>query len=189
MNSASIKELAKKYPIPIISLFVIVVTGAAYLYRASAVTELKSQCEDASRDVEKYLTNIANSAQLDEQLKQLAAANEEISARLVDPQNLAMILQYFYKLEAESGVKLLGTRPTGALQKSAALKGGYKIAQYDVSLQGSFPKVLTFLRKLEQGSCYCRITTANVRPTNEAADRKEVTEIAISLTVEILGKG
>lgn len=194
MDLGIIKNTAKKYPLGTVAAAALVVLLGALFFRRSNMTDMKADLENNTEESQRHLTNISYSAQLEDHLHALENANRVISSRLVNPQDLAVNLQYFYKLEAETGVKLLDTRPAAASNTSGrpvvAMKGGYKPVQYAVSVQGSFTRVLTFLRRLEQGSYYCRIVTANCNSAQEdsSAEKKGSGDIVLSLTVEILGK-
>jgi hypothetical protein len=193
MDIGIIKTTAKKYPLGTTSAAVLIVMLAALFIRRSSMAEMKASLEGNAAEAQRHITNISYSIQLEEHLHALENANRVIASRLVNPEDLALNLEYFYKLERETGVKLLDTRPAAASPGSAraavAMKGGYKPVQYAVSLQGSYARVLTFLRRLEQGSYYCRVVTANCNlAQEEASGKKGASEIVLSLTVEILGK-
>lgn len=196
MDLGTIKTTAKKYPLGTAAAAVFLVMLGVLFMRRSAMEDMKAALERNTDESQRHLTNISNSSQLAEHFQALENANRVIAGRLVDPQTLAINLEYFYKLERETGVKLLDTRPASAsttAAKGPAMKGGYKPVQYAVSLQGSYTRVLTFLRRLEQGNYYCRVVTANCNPAQEdtsaaSADKKAPAEIILSLTVEILGK-
>lgn len=196
MDLGIIKTTAKKYPLGTAAAAVLIVMLGVLFMRRSAMADMKATLERNTDESQRHLANISNSSQLAEHLQALENANQVIAGRLVDPQNLAINLEYFYKLERETGVKLLDTRPASAASAigrgAATIKGGYKPVQYAVSLQGSYTRVLTFLRRLEQGNYYCRVVTANCNPAQEdtsaANADKKAAEVILSLTVEILGK-
>lgn len=191
MDLGNIKNIAKKYPLGTVAAAVLVVMLGVLFLRRSSMTDIKTTLESSTQESERYTTNISYAVQLEDHLHSLEDTNRVIVSRLVNSQALLDNLQYFYKLEAETGVKLLDTRP--ASTPAVAMKGGYKPVQYAVSLQGSYAHVLTFLRRLEQGNYYCRVVTASCNLAqqdfnNTSSDKKTAPEIVLSLTVEILGK-
>lgn len=195
MDFATIKTSAKKYPLGTAAIAVLVVMSAALFFRSSTMTDTKAALEQNTSEAQRHLSNISYSAQLEEQFQALENANRTIASRLVNPQDLAINLEYFYKLERETGVKLLDTRPAspspGPASRAPVMKSGYKPVQYAVSLQGSYSQVLTFLRRLEQGTYYCRVVTAscNLAQEDSSAEKKTASsQIVLALTVEILGK-
>jgi hypothetical protein len=154
--------------------------------RHLAMSEQQELFDAKAAEGQKLATNVAYSSQLDEHVRALEDANKLISGRLVNPQDLAINLQYFYKLEAETGVKLLDTRPAGSVSsKPSAIKGAYTPVPYVISLQAGYARALTFLRKLEQGNYYCRVINASCA---QAGQEKASDEVILTLTVELLGR-
>lgn len=184
------KEFFKKYPVATVSAAVAVIVLAGFFFRSSTISDLRANLEAKSAEAQKQSTNISYSAQLDEQLNALREANKQISGRLVNPQELAINLQYFYKLETETGAKLISASPATLSQgRPQVFKTGFKPVPYTISVQGSFFQIVSFLRRLEQGSSYCRIIAASCSPTQEEGqDKGEPSAIALNLSIEILGK-
>lgn len=186
MNTDSIKVLYKKSPVAFVASAVAIVLFGAYFYRHGALAEMQAQVEQRMADGQRQATNVNFANLLDSQLQAIEVANTNVASRLINPNDLANNLQYFYKLESEAGVKLLNTpRPTAEKIKTG--KGLYVPVQYAVSVQGSYKQVLTFLRKMEQGVYYCRVKGAvcsEAQKTNESAQA----EVVLSLTVELLGR-
>jgi Tfp pilus assembly protein PilO len=54
---------------------------------------------------------------------------------------------------------------------------------YSLSVQGSYAKVITFLRKLETGSQFVRVTSATLNPVPTG----EPGTVTLSLSLEVLG--
>ncbi|MBK9992214.1 MAG: hypothetical protein IPP19_16185 [Verrucomicrobia bacterium] len=186
MNTDSVKTLYKKSPVGFIATAVAIVLFAAYFYRHGALSEMQAHVEQRTADGQRQAANINFANQLDLQLQAIETANSTVSSRLINPNDLANNLQYFYKLESEAGVKLLNT-PRPASETVKSVKGVYVPVQYAVSVQGSYKQVLTFLRKMEQGVYYCRVKGAvcsEAQKTNESAQA----EVVLSLTVELLGR-
>ena len=193
MDVSVLKIGFKKYPVGTVSAVIFLLVTGGVMFRNSSRSRIQEELEQNNAQARRIEANIACSAQLEEQLNAMEKANALISSRLVNPQDLAVNLQYFYKLETETGIKLIDARPAASLTptRPPAMNGGYRPVQYTVSLQGSYLRVLTFLRKLEQGACYCRIATATCSLAHEeVVDKKDrdVAQVVLSLTVEILGK-
>lgn len=193
MDIGIIKTTAKKYPAGTISTILLVLVVGLYAWRHSTFGDAQDALTRNSEQSQRYQNNISNSVQLEEQFHAIENANRIILGRLVNPQDLALNLEYFYKLERETGVKLVETRPASAFSNkpTAASKNGFKPVQYVLSLQGTYMKTLTFIRRLEQGSYYCRVVSASCNAAQEDSldkDKNAVPEVMITLTVEILGK-
>jgi hypothetical protein len=144
-------------------------------------------------DRDRVSLNIKYSAQLAEQEAAMTAALKTIEGRLIRPGELGINTQYFYELETATGVKMLDLRqsnpaaattaPGGAVAARAA-KITYVPVGFTVSVQGTLPQLLDFLRQLENGAHYCRILTASFG--GSAAARKTV--LSLSLSLEVLGQ-
>ena len=188
MNTEAIKALYKKHPVGAAASAVAIIVIGLFLYRHAALAEMQTQLDQKMTDGQRLATNINYATLLENQLQAMEAANSSVGSRLINSNDLANNLQYFYKLETEAGVKLLNTpRPAAEVGKAGGAKGIYIPVQYAVSVQGSYKQVLTFLRKLEQGVYYCRVKNAvcsQAQQTKESASE----EVVLSLTVELLGR-
>lgn len=192
MNLGSLKALVKKFPVGSSALVVGLITLAALIFRYLDVATLQETHDKTAAEGQRLASNISHAGQLSEQTQVLEAANAIIAGRLINPSDLAINLQYFYKLEAESGVKLIDTRPVDTRARAkAAVKGSYTPVQYVVSLQGGYGRVLAFLRKLEHGTHFCRVISSSISETQgdqEKTGGEKNSEMVMSLTVELLGK-
>jgi hypothetical protein len=188
MNLAALKTYIKKYPVGASAGLLALVMASALVFRHFDFAETQSAFDVSAAEGQKLEANIAYAGQLEEQLKALEEANKMIAGRLVNPSDLAINLQYFYKLEAETGVKLVDTRPIDSRAPAkAAAKGQYTSVQYAVTLQGSYARTLTFLRRLENGASFCRIISGSCTQA-QAEQGKGSGETSMSLTVELLGR-
>jgi hypothetical protein len=112
MNFGSLNvSYIKKYPAGIGAAVLALVMIVALAVRHMEFSEQQAVYDNTAAEGQKLAANIAHAGQLEEQLKALEEANKTISGRLVNPSDLAINLQYFYKLEADTGVKLLDMHP------------------------------------------------------------------------------
>jgi hypothetical protein len=141
----------------------------------------EAELAEKSALAEKYALNIKYTAQLKEQLEALEAANKKIESRLTRAGQQGINTQYFYKIERETGVKIVSFGQLGNPAKST--KASYVAIGFTVAVQGSLPQILDFLRQLEGGAHYCRVLTANctVNPSARSGP------LTLSLTLELLG--
>ena len=195
LTGQDIAAAFKKHPIALTGAVVALIFGGATYYRHTAVPETESLLEQRSAESERLKNNIRYSALLDDQLIALKAANREIEGRTVRPAERATNYQYFYKLEADTGVKLLDLRQMElataagtARPAKAAPKPTYTGVPYAVAVQGSYSEVLTFLRRLEGGLHFCRVLSASVSLSrSEGETTSEAQPVTLSLTLELLG--
>jgi hypothetical protein len=150
--------------------------------RMEALPDAEAELTQKSAASERVALNIKHAAQLKEQAESMVAANAAIDKRVIRASQLGNNTQYFYQVESATGVKILDLRQTTATVAKPA-KGTYAPVSFAVTVQGSFPQILGFLRQLEGGAHYSRVLTATCS-TNAAARASPLT---LALTLELLG--
>jgi hypothetical protein len=177
---AAIKKNPVSFGCAVLSCLLI---GAIY-FRSGALAEAETLLAQKTADGEKITSNIQYSSQLKEQTETLEAANKEIASRIIQASQLGTNTQYFYKIESETGVKIIDLRQTTPATVAKPAKGAYLPVAFAVSVQGDLGKILDFLRALENGAHYCRVLTA----TCSANSTTRSTPLTLALTLELLGK-
>lgn len=199
VSNEQVVALIKKNPIATVCLVVSVGVFAALYFRADLAATAEADLEQKTKEGRRMANNIKYAAQLDEQLAAVTAANATINRRLVRASELASNLQYFYRLESDTGVKLVDLRQvsiagdTRAKPKSAP-KTAFEPVNYAVAVQGSYTQLVGFLQRLEHGEHFSRILTATFMPAagvggEEAAGpgtRPEM--LTLTLSVDLLGQ-
>ena len=182
MSKDELLAFVRKNPIGIgCGLLSLVVGGCAY-YRSGQVAESEAELSQKSMEGQRLASNLRNANQLQEHYEALVAANKVIDARLVRASQLTINLRYFYKIESETGVKLT-TDPRispPAVKKDA--KAAFVPLPCNLSVQGTLPQLLGFLRRLESGTHYCRVLTFSLAGS---VDRNS--PLNLSVSVELLG--
>ena len=171
----------KKYPLLVASGIVSVLLLTT-LYVRSDLSDIKqAELDQLTAEGNRYRANIANSAQLKEQLDFLIQANNAVKERAFKAKNMALNLQYFYRLEAETGVKYLDLRPGSRNEpgKTPKSTGTYIPLNYVVNVQGDFTQVITFLKRLEQGVYFCQINSAQATGVGSS--------VTLNLNLDLLG--
>jgi Tfp pilus assembly protein PilO len=180
-STSSVVTVVKKNPIGVVCGLLTLALAATVYFRSDRGEELQTELDQKSAEASRLALNLKNSAQLKDQLDAIVAAQKQIESRLMRADELPTNRQYFYKLEADTGVKLLD----GSLRQSPGSKKdskAYLPTTFSVSVQGDYRQILTFLRRLETGSRYCRILTASCNSTAERGPT-----LVLSLTLELLG--
>lgn len=178
MTTAELLGWIKKNPISVGCGAVSLALAVAIYFRSDAIADANQMLDEKTAEEQRYALNLANAAQLKEQMQAITAANKTIESRLIHASDLGINQQFFYKLEAESGVKLLDVRQSSRLTNSA--EKGYVPIGFSVSLQGDFGQILKFQRLLEDGSHYCRILTATCNGNRTGP-------VTLTATLELLG--
>jgi Tfp pilus assembly protein PilO len=193
MTIKDIPVLLKKYPFSATCGLISVVLAGGYFFRSGSVPEAEVELKNKTEESRRLRANISNAAQLKEHFDALNEANQAVSGRLMNAADLAKNQQYFYKIEADAGVKLTDLRPGSA----AVLPGGkpapktfYATVPYASTVDGTYEQLLSFLRKLEAGEHFQRIVSANVMLGGQGAEEAGAIDPILSLTiaVEFLGR-
>lgn len=150
--------------------------------RMEALPDAEAELTQKSALAERLALNLKHSAQLKEQSEAMVAASAAIDTRIIRASQLGNNTQYFYKIESATGVKILDLRQTTSTV-AKPVKGTYAPVSFALTVQGSFPQVLGFLRQLEHGTHYSRVLTATC--STNAAQR--TSPLTLALTLELLG--
>ncbi len=160
----------------------LVLALGSYL-RMEALPDVEAELTQKTAASERLALNIKLSNQLKEHTETLRSATGAVEGRIVRASELGNNTQYFYKLENATGVKILDLRQTTATLAKPA-KGAFGPVAFAVTVQGTFPQILGFLRQLEDGVHYGRVLTASC--TANASAR--TSPLTLALTLELLGQ-
>lgn len=184
MNLADIIARVKKQPIGFACGAICLLCAGWLYYRSDEIDKRQAEYKTTAEKAAVIKSNVGFAKNLPEQVAELQVSTKELEGRLVRAGQLAVNLQYFYKLEAENEVKLLDVRQN-PVAKSA--KGTYLGIPYNVNVQGSYKQVMAFLQRLEKGRHFCRINTANFTKALGSADGTPP-GMTLALTLELLGQ-
>ena len=176
MTTPELLNTLKKNPIVTGCVVLSLGLAVAIYFRGSALSDANAELDMKSAEARRYALNVANAVQLREQLAALKAADQVIDSRMLRASDIGINQQFFYKLESDSGVKLVDLRQG----KPGPKKGSYVPIEFSVSLRGDFPNVIKFLRSLEGGTHYCRVLAATCTGGRSGP-------VALSLRIELLG--
>jgi len=183
----------KKNPIVTVCVVVVLACGVGLYLRQGEKPDAEQRLEDLSKQGRRMSSNIKNAVHLDEELEALAAANEQIDKRLVDAGRLADNLQYFYELEATTGIKLIDLRQVASspIGRGPAKKTLFTPVSFSVALNGTYEQLMDLLQRLEGGRHFCRVLTADFSPLYAEGGTVGLTrpdELTLTLSIELLGK-
>ena len=178
----------KKNPIGFGCGALCLVLAAAIYYRSDLVPTAVTELEQKSAEAERLGSNLKNAAQLQEQLDAMVAAGKQVDTRLVRPGDLAKNQQYFYKLEADTGTKLVDCRQNALPAEKDRKTIYYLTVPYTVAVQGEYAQLLGFLRRLESGAHYCRVLSATLTASGTGAGDSPENLLTLTLNLELLGQ-
>jgi Tfp pilus assembly protein PilO len=180
MTTADLVALVKKHPIGFGCLLVSLICGVLLYLRSGNIAASQAELEASSADAAKMMANVRNSKGLPEQVAEIQAQTKELESRLMKAGQLAVNLQYFYKLETENEVKLVDVRQNAFPRGLKTMYGG---VPFNVTVQGSFTHVTNFMNRLQNGRHFCRIITSNYTKVQDNTG-----DISLSLNLELLGQ-
>lgn len=194
MTGADLLALIKKHPIAFACGLIALLCGVALYLRSDAVDEAQRLFEEKDKESQKIALNARHTTGLAEQVQEIQGDAKQLESRLLRAGNLANNLQFFYRLENETGVKLVDVRqnpPPPAKQN--APKTLFIPVSFSLTLQGSYPQIWAFLRRIETGPHFARFDRLTVSKL-EAGGRTESgggaaapDQMNAVFTVELLG--
>jgi Tfp pilus assembly protein PilO len=188
MTGGDLMVVLKKHPLSFGGLIVALIFGGWSYYRGGEVSKLTGKATEISTEASRISANLRNSEGLAKQSADMAAASKELDNRLVKAGQLAINLQYFYKLESETGIKLLDVRQGAVNPNRSGAGTSFVGVPFNVSIQGGFRQVMDFLNRLETGSQFCRFNSLSFSKSSggvESAAQSGTVSVAIGL--ELLG--
>lgn len=187
MTGADILALIKKQPIAFGCGIVCLLCAVAFYFRMDAIDQARAASEAKDKESKAVSQNARHTTGFAEQVAEMQAAGKQVESRLVHASELANNLQLFYRLENETGVKLVDVRQNPiAAAKPGAPKTLYVPVSFSLTLQGTYAQVWSFLRRLETGSHFARFDRLSL---NKVGGSKESPSDQMNLvfTVELLG--
>jgi Tfp pilus assembly protein PilO len=182
MTNQELLDLARRFPVTVVCGGLIVIFSAALYFRSSALAEAEALYQERLTEGQELLANVANGLHIEEHVNDLTEATATIEARLVRQAELARNLQYFYRIESETGVLIRDLRQGSPPPlRPNTPRPIYVGIPYSVSVEGSFAQVLTFLRRLETGQSFYRTKALTCVPSERAG------VVILTLNLELLG--
>jgi hypothetical protein len=184
MSNEELVAFLRKNMISVACVIVSIGIGFVLYYRSDMLPDAEKILAQRTQQGELLAANIEDAGQLKEQHAALTAANEAILSRMVRVGHLAENMQYFYRLESDTGTKLVNPRqvPWNPPAKNAA-KTFFTPVGFAVVAQGDYGQLVDLLRRLENGEHYCRVVTCTLRPLTEQRGG----QLSLSLTLELMG--
>jgi Tfp pilus assembly protein PilO len=185
MTGADLIALIRKQPVGFVCALVSVGCALALYLRGDLIAENQTKYEATAKQAARVQANLKNAVNLPEQLAEAQTLGKELEGRLMRASQLASNLQYFYKLEAENGIKLTDLRQGPVSTGRNAPKGAYLGVPYSLAIQGSFKQVAQFMTRLENGRHFCRYSSASFAKLGGNASTADL--MSVSLNIELLG--
>ena len=187
MTGEQITSTLKANPIGVACGALSLALAVGIFLRSDRVPDREAQLDQKVSQGERIDANLKNGVQLNEQFAAISNARQQIESRLIRSDEIAKNLQFFYKLEEDTGTKLLDLRQNvGAGSRVAPKSRTYVPVGYSVAVRGDYIRLLDFLRRLESNQRFCRVMSATIGVTG-ATDKDRGNELTINLGLELLG--
>ncbi len=180
----------KKQPIALGCALLCVALVVAIYLRRGTLAEANDVLVQKKMEGEHLSENVTSGSKLDEQLAAMTQATQAIEARLVHADQLAVNLQYFYKLESETQTKLSDLRQTGAvaINTKNGEKSAYVGVGYVIVVNGTYPQLLDFLRRVENGDRFSRVLSLTLSGGGSGENTPgKAQSLSLNLNFELLG--
>jgi len=185
MTTADLLGHIKKHPLGFGCGVLCIILGGFLYFRADAEGEKQAEYEAKSVEAARIVSNVTTSKNLPEQVAEIQALANDLEGRLVRGSQLAANQQFFYKLEKDTEVKLVDVRQNSVPKKAG---GTYQGIPFNVTVQGPYKQVMTFLNRLENGPHLCRFTGAVFGKMTPGGDAALQNGITLTLNLELLGQ-
>jgi hypothetical protein len=179
MNSADLVTFLKKHPISVVCGLIAVICGVLLYLRSGNIAASQAELEASSAQASRMIANVRSANGLAEHVTEMQAFSKEVEGRLMKASQLAVNLQYFYKLETENEVKLVEVRQGGTLNRRSQYAG----IPFTVTIQGTYTHVMNFLNRVQDGRHFCRINSAVFTKVGGTAS-----DMNLNLNLELLGQ-
>jgi hypothetical protein len=191
MTAIKLPNFIKKQPVAVVCALLCVGLAVAIYFRKDALSEANDILAQKKAEGEHLSDNVTNASKLDEQFEAMTRATQAIEARLVhaDQSKLATNKQYFYKIEEETQTKLTGLNQSGvATSTKNAGKTNYAGVAYNISVEGTYPQLLDFLRRVENGEHFSRVLSLTLTHSGDSESTPDSAgSLSLSLNLELLG--
>jgi hypothetical protein len=123
-------------------------------------------------------------SKLDDHLEEMRGMAAQLDERVVRPAELAQNLNYFYGLEAATGVSLQDLRQGDPTPVKGVENPPYSGVGYYVLLSGAFAPVVGYFDELENGPRLYQLSSFNLQQGRDAA----MEQVTLSLNLRLLGQ-
>jgi hypothetical protein len=189
MTEIKLPNFVKKQPVAVVCALLCVVLAAAIYYRRDSLASANDVLTQKKAEGDHLSDNVKCASKLDEQFAAMTQATQAIEARLVHADQLPINKQYFYKIVSETQTKLTDLNQTGvATPGKNAGPANYVAVVYSVNVQGTYPQLLDFLRRVENGEHFSRVLGLVLSHASGDENSPGNTEtLSLNLNLELLG--
>jgi Tfp pilus assembly protein PilO len=173
--------LARRNPLLVVSIAVIILCGTASWFLWQKQRELTGVHDKTQRDGEAMLLSLTSHARVSAELAKVTEALDYVDRHLINEGDLAENLGYFYEIEAASRIKF---EQVSQMSSQPPPPGApFLTVPFSLRTTGTYRQLLRVIRELENGPRLLRIRTFSL-----SAEGAEEGNLTLDLTVELLAR-
>lgn len=186
MNAAALWSKIRQYPLPLFCALVVVVLVSLYFLRGPLVDELDVTNADLEQERNAMQFNKKESQNLKTQVELAQKLIQDADKRLMDPKEVALNYDFFYRLEKSTGVRILSMGQAISTENSPwrPTLSLYRLVTYDITVEGRLENLMEFTQQVQRGSYLARLESLSA--TKSSGEKSE--SISASLKLLVLGK-
>ncbi len=187
MKKEQIMVQLKTYPLAVGLVVLAILMGGLGYYLQTALDEAHDTSKDLEDKADTVARNIAAGHDLEANRAQLQADLKTLDAALLDPTEVIENQQYFWNLEATSGIKVSAPNQglTTALGKN---KDDMSTTPFTIGASGSWETVTKYLYQLETGTHLVRVHQFRLSKDEQQGKLGQPNQLAVAMDLEVLGK-
>ncbi len=175
----------REHPVILVCAVLSIGLAAAIFVRGGTLADVRRDLDRVSAEGERIDENIKNSSNLSRHLDSLRSITQDVDTRLIRPSELARNLQYFYRLESETGVRIASLDQRGVpAAGDNEDERVYVSVPYEMSVEGEFRDIISFIHTIENGVHFVRIRNFEII----RARQTESTLLSLAIRLELLGR-
>lgn len=175
------KVFARRYPLVVASVIVILLVGAAAYFQWQQAHEQAARLDEVRSKGESMLLSLTNQPRITAELATVQEALDFIDKNLIAEGDLAENLGYFYQIETRSRLRLA---QVNQLSSQPQPDGSPFIAvPFALRASGTYRQLMGLLHELETGPRQLKITRYGFAHADDKAD-----SLTLDLTCELLAR-
>ncbi|MDB6113965.1 MAG: hypothetical protein JWQ62_910 [Lacunisphaera sp.] len=180
---------ARRNPLMVASVTVILVMGSASYYLWQRQQALTSEHDDIRRNGDDMLQSLTSHSRITAEINTVTQALDFIDRNLINEGDLAENLGYFYQIETASRLRLAALNQLSSQPQPEG--SPYKPVPFTLRATGTYRQIMRLIHELETGPRQLRIRTYALTETGGgAADPLAPASdiVSLDLTVEVLAR-
>ncbi|MFI5337887.1 MAG: type 4a pilus biogenesis protein PilO [Opitutales bacterium] len=164
----AIWDYIRRYPVGALSLGLCVPLGATiFLFRLQLIEE-ERRYDELNETGQAMAESVAGVRNVRVQSAIVRSAVEQIDAGLIDENNLAENLWYFYRIEEQTQARISELHQLNSAPPKP--DASYKVVPFSLRIAGSYEQVANYLYRLETGPRLLRVSTFSIQRQDAAGN-------------------